>query len=159
MKNSCNPFWLSVLNHFDEKRYCQNGLTIPFLVGANQILSENKNPISIQELLKPIIDMEIKTKITMLRCHGIGEFVFGIVDWETKQLIEFHRKNGKELFREIGCLNIIDRSFEYLSDKEVIVKLEEKYISKIENGDYSKISGKWGPFSDEDINRINELKT
>ncbi len=158
MENSSYPIWLSVLKHFDKKYYFKNGLTIPFLIGADKLIKENSKPMSVREFLTPILNQEFETQITMLRCNGISEFVFGLIDWESKQLKNLQRKRGKELYREIGNLNIIDRSYEKYSDDEVVAKLEEEYSPKIDQEKYSKINGTWGPFSEEDINRINEIK-
>lgn len=158
MKNLSKPYWLIVLEHFEKHRYIQNGLTIPFLIGAEKFLSQEDDLLSVKEFLTQIIDRKIQRQITMQRCPDIGEYVFGLVDWETNQFKEFYKKSGKNMFRELGCLNILDRSYHEIEDiDEIIRKLEEIYNPLVNDMKYSKNFGEWSSFTEKDINRISEI--
>lgn len=149
-------YWLKVLEHFDEKGYFNNGLTIPFLIGSNTEISSNQNLISVRRFISQIMNKEIKEQIKILKCSHLDEYVFGILDDDT---IKYIQLKGTTLYRQVGNLVIIDNSFQEIEEIEEIENLlEELYQEIIDSKKFSKENGKWGPYSKIDLGRLKEIR-
>ena len=88
MPNS-DSYWLKVLKHYEKRRYIQNGLTIPFLVGSRTIVEPLRVLLSIEELLKSFTNSI--QPITLMKCQQLGEYVIGILDHESSLIrLKYH---------------------------------------------------------------------
>ena len=151
--------WLKTLIYFGEKRYYKNGLTVPFLCGANTILCEDKTPLSIEDLILEICDISFSYDISILKCGGLGEFVFGTLDSYSKKLYQDNLSKGREIYLKIDNIYVTDGSINNISNKsELSGFLEEKYNEKISNNLFSKNEGKWSDYVPKDLNRLNEIE-
>ena len=75
--------WFQVLTYFDAKSYFSNGLTIPFLLGANSVIKTDEEKRNVEEFFEEAIDESLPQKISLQRCGNIGEYVIGIFDDES----------------------------------------------------------------------------
>lgn len=149
--------WLKVLNHFDQKGYFQNGLTIPFLIGSRTITNPKQEILSVNDFFNELFDSKILIKI--LRCDYLGEYVISSFDYESNELRLNRIKKDKPLYREFGNLIIMDNSFKELSlNNQLISALSQSYQENINNGLFSRETGKWTPYSEKDKQRIKEVK-
>lgn len=149
-----NPEWYKLLKYYEKKGYVYNGLTIPFLVGVERLLSGNKNFDSF-ELVEQFFSDKLPNKIGMINCDTINEYVFGSVDKET---LLTQNTYSKPIFRLIDGLVINDDSFINHRDEQLKKILQEKYIDFINKENYSKNDGEWTFFTPLDLERINGLK-
>ena len=141
--------WLRVLSHFDGKGYFSNGLTIPFLIGANSIISPDNEILSVEQFLHEIVDESLPIKISIQRCGTIGEYVIGISD----------KDSPSELYRNFGNLYITDSSFSKMDTIEKIKSiLIEDYQNLVDDGLFSINRRVWGDYSEEDKEHLEELK-
>jgi hypothetical protein len=144
------PYWFGVLNHFDNREYIRNGLTVPFLIGSGGVISPASELLTIGEFMTEAVYSPLPRPITMMRCWNIGEIVIGVRDRETPDY----------LYPKIGNCMLIDDPFNGIEDfSAIVLALEERYENYISGGKFSKESGKWGDYSDEDKERLREVQT
>lgn len=148
MKESKISYWHLLLSYFESKGHIHNGLTIPFLIGAREILEPQANLLTINELVNSINTMGG----TILECPNIGEFVIGTVDSETLKYKSAYPKILDNIIVTDNSLNEVNN----LDD--LISHFEKLYQDKIPNKEYSKNYGVWGNFTEIELNRIEELK-
>lgn len=146
------PYWSAVLRHFERNNYVNNGLTIPFLIGARKIIEPNESLFTIPELLNSMDDSGIS--ITIMRCGNIDEYIFGLLDTETENYIQLYTKSY-DVIGKIVCTDDSLKGFAELS--EIISMLNREYEALIEKENYSKNFGVWGDFSKLDTRRISEI--
>jgi hypothetical protein len=159
MKDFDDKYWFEVLKHFDNKRYFQNGLTIPFLIGSKTILSDDKDILTVEMFLNQIENKEIPSPVTMLKCGNLGEYVIGILDNETNRFIHQYKKNDNCLYREFGSLVIVDDSFNGVNDfKEIKKILENSYQKIVDAKSFSREMGNWTIYSESDLEKLAEIK-
>lgn len=152
-------YWYKVLKHFDNKRYFQNGLTIPFLIGSITILSEGKTLITIEEFLSQIENEGISSPVTILKCKYLGEYVIGLLDSETNRMIRHYKTKNRRLYKEFGGLIIVDDSFKEIDNfKEITEILKNSYQKIIETNNFSRELGKWIPYTEIDLERLREIQ-
>src|SRR5690349_9865673 len=94
-------YWASVIKYFEANNYFRNGLTIPFILGANTILSQTQEIITVQEFLEQIGNDKFPKFIKILKCNYLGEYVISFLDYETTLAMEQNRKNGIELYKRV----------------------------------------------------------
>ncbi|THD34171.1 hypothetical protein [Flavobacterium lindanitolerans] len=141
--------WLQVLSHFDGRGYFSNGLTIPFLLGANSIISPDEELLSVEEFVNEIIDESLPIKISIQSCGNIGEYVIGIFD----------KESPAELYTNFGNLYVTDNSFSKTDTIDTIKRvLIDDYQNKIDIGLFSINNGEWGNYSQQEKDRLAELK-
>lgn len=146
------PYWYIVLRHFERSNYVDNGLTIPFLIGARKIIEPDKSLFTISELLNSIDNSSIS--ITFMKCGNINEYIIGLLDTETKNFTEQSPKSHDVIGR-IVCTDYSLKGFTELP--EIISMLNKEYEALIDEENYSKNSGIWGQFSKLDVRRISEI--
>lgn len=146
MSNSEN-YWYKLLKHFDSKNYFHNGLTLPFIIGSRIFIEPQNNLSSVNEIITEFNNSTFK--INVLKCGGIGEYVFRICD-----------VGDDKVYRNLENFVITDYSFSnYNSVNQIIKELENKYNNLLENQKYSKIKGEWKFFCDkEDIPKLKEIE-
>ena len=147
-----SPYWYRVLSHFERRRYIDNGLTIPFLIGSRTIVEPGERLETISELLTSL--SVSRHAVTILRCGRIKEFVIGLLDNETNSM----RTQYKNMFKEFGELLVVDNSFKNATKFEEMVSiLELEYGERIRSQTFSKESGQWFDFSSTDKLRLGEV--
>jgi hypothetical protein len=145
-------YWSKVLSHYERKRYYNNGLTIPFLIGSRTILEPHEKSQTVSEFLN---DLRSSNQcVTMMKCDTLKEYVIGLLDSETNLM----RKQYPKLYNELGSIIITDGSFAGVADfQDIITRLEDDYNEMIKNQTFSKDIGQWGYFSKVDQSRLNEV--
>ncbi len=144
------PYWYRIIVHFDNKKYISNGLTIPFLIGSSCIMHEHVKLISIEEFIRQAADTNMPRAITMLKCGMIKEYVFGVLDNESKPFLSY--------YKQIGNIVITDDSFHEVENiSDLILRLTKLYSPLIDTKKYSKNGGEWGGYTDLDLKRIKEV--
>lgn len=152
MNDKQYPYRFEILKHFKRKRYIENGLTIPFLIGARVIVEPEKELLSITEFFKEV--NSISTPIMMMKCSDINEYIFGILDGQTN----IYRQHFKNEYKEYQNIIITDNSVNEMSDfVEVINMLENLYDENIQMGNYSKVNGEWRKFTEENKFQLLEV--
>jgi len=148
------PYWFTLLNHFERCHYFQNGLTIPFIIAARSILEPNEKLQSVEQLLIDFSQNRTPRQITVLKCGDIREFVFGLLDRETKSTMKTY--NG--LYQEVENLVFTDDSLiDVKSLDGMILKMTGIYDPIVKRDSQSKIDGTWQRFSTKDEARIREI--
>lgn len=145
MSNS-KPYWYNLLIHFEENRYFTNGLTLPFILGSRTIIEPTLPLQSIEEFFKHA--EESKTYINVLKCGGIGEYVFRIGD-----------KEDVKVYDEKGIFIIPDLIFENCpGSSEIISELCKKYAYHLEKNFFSKNVEEWGNYTQNELEKLMEVK-
>ncbi|MDI5950213.1 hypothetical protein QLS91_16585 [Flavobacterium sp. LB2P84] len=148
------PLWFKVLCHFDDNNYFENGLTIPFLLGASSIINSSDAILSVEEFFLQAIDDSLPRKISLQKCGYIGEYVIGTIDKET-----INYPYGKAIAKQFGNISITDDSFlEILDSNEVKKILIDESQNLLDSNLYSINQGEWGNYSDIESSRIKELE-
>ncbi|MCK6609192.1 MAG: hypothetical protein L6Q46_12955 [Flavobacterium sp.] len=148
------PLWFKVLCHFDDNNYFENGLTIPFLIGAVSIINPDEDIISVEEFFLQAIDESLPRKISLQKCGFIGEYVIGTIDKET-----INYPYGKAITKQFGNICITDSSFLDIIDTHVVKKiLINESQDLLDSNVYSINQGNWGDYSDIEKSRLEELK-
>lgn len=150
-QRSENYIWFDLIQFFEWNHYIHNGLTIPFLVGAIEILQSRKMAIS--QLVKEFSDLTNKSRTTIMKCGNIGEFVIGIMDIESEN---YYNNYPQCLPIQFENLVVTDTSLnDYNNFSELVVLFEKEYFEGIKSELYSKNSGIWTKFTQTDIERID----
>lgn len=151
--------WYKVLQHFENKHYIQNGLTLPFLCGINTELLNENEPLTIDEFVELVISNKTEINISILKCPNIGEFVFGILDKHSIEVYKMNISKGSEIYSKIENFYITDGSIQGVGNLDEIIRLfSSKYEDKINERTFSKIDGNWQGYSETDKKRIHECK-
>lgn len=150
MNNKTFAYWYKLLNHFEKKNYISNGLTIPFLIGAVEVLQPNSEKWTISD----IIESFQQEGCTILKCGNIGEFVIGTINDLTEGEKKYFHNPCGEIF-------VTDTSLDDVNSTSELIKIfTELYESKIQEAKFSKnYLGEWSYFSIKDIERIKESIT
>jgi hypothetical protein len=140
-------YWFKLLQHFDNKNYFYNGLTLPFIIGSKIYIEPEEKLQSIREIIEDFNSS--KFFINVLKCGCIGEYVFRISD-----------SGDENIYRKLETFVITDSSFSnYTNIEEIIEELENEYGNCIKDGKFSKINGFWRSFClDNDIPKIKEIR-
>ena len=150
--NFTPPYWHKVLKHFDKNNYFNNGLTIPFLIGSRLIVEPQEGLLTINEFVEGINTSS--TPISIMKCNNIHEYVIGLLDRETNNL----RKGNENPFIEIGNIICTDLSLKGVATQvELIDILTDLYKGAMQNGNYSKVAGKWIQFTPLEKERLAEV--
>jgi hypothetical protein len=147
--------WFQVLTHFDRNGYFRNGLTIPFLLGANSVINPQEERLTVEAFFEEIMDESLSQKISLQKCEYIGEYVIGIFDNESAD----YPWGGRSLYKSFGNLYITDDSFSTISGshgiKAILIK---EYQNRIDREQFSINERNWGKYSEIEISRLEELK-
>jgi len=142
-----NKYWYKLLTHFEKKRYFQNGLTLPFIIGSRKFIEPQKNIQSIEKLISDFNNSDCY--INVLKCNLIGEYVFRISNSE-----------DRKIYGGIGNFVITDNSFSgYKNYSEISIELEKLYNETIIAEKFSRNIGEWNFFDlNKDVPKIKEVK-
>jgi hypothetical protein len=152
MENS--PLWFKVLCHFYDNNYFANGLTIPFLLSAASVIDTGNEILSVEDFVLQASDESIPEKISLQKCGSVGEYVLGIIDYET-----INYPYGKAIVKQFGNICITDNSFSDIHSIDDLKKiLNDASQNQLNSNLYSKNQGNWGQYSAIEIVRIKELK-
>lgn len=144
--------WFNVLTHFENKNYVYNGLTLPFLIGVHTILEPHSPLLSIEEFIHAASNS--CPPVTLMKCGNIGEYVFGTLDGETEAIC----KQYPNLYKKFENIIVTDNSFSNCQDiDEIIIILKDENQKRIDAKQFSKVSGEWGNYTKQDIERVKEL--
>jgi len=147
MTSETSPYWHRLLKHFENRGYVHNGLTIPFLIGALEIIEPNSQLWSIEA----IVGSFKKIGCTILKCGNLNEFVIGTLDSETLNY-------NKEYHRPCENIFITDHSlYQINSCAEIITLFKELYQSRLKEKEFSKVLGHWAYFTEIDLKQIREI--
>lgn len=141
--------WADIINHYTNKGYIINGLTLPFLIGSYNY-SNTENLISLEEIISNLLNYE--KPITLMLCPNIDEYIFNIMDLETFKV--------KKYFRQLDNIYITDGSLKDIKDvNELISFLDLRYYDVLEQNLFSKddITLKWRELDNEEIDRLKEV--
>lgn len=138
--------WCDLIEFFEKNHYIKNGLTIPYLIGALELLQERKMTIS--EFTDELLDPKNKKRPSIMKCGNIAELVIGVIDIYTIN-------TPNSMTKSIGNLSAYDDVLNKFTDKmELINHFENLYQSKVDSGEYSKNDGSWTNFTPTDLERI-----
>jgi hypothetical protein len=144
MKN--NTYWYRLLTHFEKQGYIQNGLTIPFIIGARSVIEPDKKIQSVKSLINDFKNSGYF--ISILKCDTIGEIVFNISN-----------ANDSIHYAKVENIVIIDDLIKTPNNLEdIITYLDNLYSEKIFNKTYSLNHGEWTAFTEIELQHINELR-
>ena len=139
---------------FQENDYIDNGLTIPFLIGASEII-EGK-PLSLKSIVVQLTNKNQLITPSIMKCETIGEIVVGVLDNES---VKSYSTLGDSKIKRIGKLTATDSSLDSIISLKDLFKLFYKaYSVKLKDGYYSKNNGVWGKFDKTDRDRLNHFK-
>lgn len=142
------PYWFKVLKHFEQKRYIQNGLTIPFLIGSRSIIEPSQPLQSISEFINDLIEGTEATKVTIMTCNDIKEYILALLDSDSVPYLSS--------YKALGNLICTDDSID--AEPSALVELiDEKYSSIIENATYSKNNGRWDEYTSIEVSQLSEI--
>ena len=137
-------YWYILLQHFEQKGYFENGLTIPFIIGSRAIIEPEQPLQSIEELIEDI--RSAPGFVSVLDCGQIGAHVFRLTD-----------KSEFNIYGGIENITITDSSFhDANSISDVITDLNKLYAKHISSGSYSRKGGEWVAYDELDLPRLRE---
>ena len=141
-------YWLKLLKHYEKHNYYQNGLTIPFLIGARTYLENGKTLLSVRELMSEFQNSLIA--VTMMKCVGINECVVGVMDYDSKKLAG--------VYKSFGSLFFTDHSFHKSNDISTVgIELDDLYGDYLKDERFSKVDGVWTQYNEMDKKRFAEV--
>ncbi|WP_316749599.1 hypothetical protein [Pedobacter gandavensis] len=146
MSLGLSPYWHRLLRHFERKGYIQNGLTIPFLIGALEVMEPDAKQWTINEMTESLNNIGC----TILKCSNIGEFVIGSLDTETLKCKKLYHKPCDKIIVTDSSLDQVKFFVELLS------LFDRLYQSRLDNKEFSKNDGSWTYFTRTDLDRIKE---
>jgi hypothetical protein len=146
-------YWHVLISHWVRERR-RNGLTIPFIIGANNfVANESKvNNMDVRELFRQIISDPSDEVFTLQNCENVVEYVIGLNSVNPKDGTIFSNPvTGKP--KLIAALNtrVLGTNIEAVTSS-----MAKRYNDCIINANYSRINLAWAPFSEEDVKMINE---
>lgn len=144
------PFWYKLIYYWCRKKN-RSGLTIPFIIGAQNILLPEKKLMEIETLLNEIKDTQLEEKVIIHYCYDLNEFVIGLEEKDFAVSSHFHN---------YGSFYIGDEKTEKFGDfNKIVSEMKSTYSGFIRDGLYSKdiLSSTWQPFQEKDINLIREV--
>ncbi|WP_348812444.1 hypothetical protein [Flavobacterium maritimum] len=148
------PLWFKILCHFDDNNYFENGLTIPFLLGASSIINPSDEILLVDDFFLQAIDESLPRKISLQKCGAIGQYVFGTIDRET-----INYPYGKAITKQFGNICITDNSFFNTTNSDEVKKgLIDESQNLLNSNLYSINQGSWGDYSNIEKSRLEELK-
>lgn len=144
-----SPSWLKVLAFHEQHGIIWNGLTIPFLIGAERLLNEKQSKYSVKDFFENVNNL--KTPITILKCSQIHEFVIGTLDSETQLILN---KNPNTYLRigNIICTDESLKDFKTADDFSAFCCAEYEKI--IQTDTFSLQNGAWRTFNRNELENI-----
>lgn len=148
------PYWYKLIIHW-VKAKGRNGLTIPFIIGAEQFNKPDLSveQISVWQLLTEIINSDTGDTITLLYCTDIGEYVLGLNHYYNTMKgteIKNDRTQNTTLLATLST-QILGNNIEDIGQS-----LTDRYAKCLNDKKYSLINSQWIDFADNDIDMIRE---
>lgn len=154
MAKQVSYIWCKLIQFFERNNYIHNGLTLPYLIGAIDLLEGRT--LSLKQLISELIDTQGDKRSTIMLCDHIGEYVIGILDSESEMYYKKFKTNSFKIFEN---LIVLDSS---LSNCKTVINLvnimEQRYNQIINSKNYSKVHGQWTKFIEDDLNNIRTFK-
>lgn len=153
--NTDFPIWFNVLQHYDNNNYFHNGLTIPFLIGASTIVKPENTLTTVNQFVSEIQNNNLPFKISLMKCNGINQYIAGILDKESENLLKSYTK---PIYKVFGNLIITDNSFKDANDIIDITNFfNNEYNAIIFNSKFSINNGIWSEYDELDKKRLSQL--
>lgn len=148
------PYWFKLIRNWVFNRR-GNGLTFPYLLGAQTIIEENSklNVADARLLLDEIFNSPVKNEtIEVFFCPNVQTYVFGLSPSGMRKFGQFFTS---QITNEIS---VVFRNKEIGYGKsEIIETLISQLSGAIESGNFSNDRGHWKPFSKTDIDSIKRV--
>lgn len=146
--------WCSLIEYSIKHKFVENGLTIPFLIGAIAIIRNRM--LTISEFTDELTDKNNSKRPTIMQCANIRQLIIGIAEFET---ISYINKSPLSEIKSFGNLIVTDASLNHLNSVENLKPHFEKlYIEKLNEGAFSLNEGKFDSFTKDDLNHIDAFK-
>lgn len=126
-----NPYWEILLTKWREVG--RDGFSIPYIIGSQQYLTENKNQ-NISELFMDIIN-NANQEIYLSYCMNIGDLILGIRDDSKKKIRGFFPHYDGQEQNKFYLTDFVKNLGINLED--IIENLSDKYALQIEKEQYS----------------------
>lgn len=142
------PYWYVLINYWC-RHLNRTGLTIPFIIGAQDYFLE-KRVYTIERLLEEIKDTMCSEKVVIRECSHLNEYVIGL-DENVYPIAD--------LYKNFGEFCIADEELEKETDYSSLVNtLTNKYEKPVVEECFSKSVSleRWIKFNDEDIKMIKD---
>jgi len=139
--------WYNFLYYWSFKRTeIGSGLTLPFLIGID-FLENKKLPQSTLQLLNEIDNNDLKKLFSIHYCVNIGEYILQLNEQQDIQSLAYYKKYNS-LYIGDSILKKKNGIF------EISQFFDKKYMKYILNLEFSKDSGNWRIFNDDEIQMI-----
>jgi|WetSurMetagenome_2_1015567.scaffolds.fasta_scaffold132312_2 hypothetical protein len=160
MKNANVPYWYRLITSLKSQKEITNGLTIPYIIGANKLIDDSLviDSSSIKQLLNELINSSMELVSVIQKCDN-KQYIIGLKDKKYCEKyfsheIFFTNSNGeKTLYLTLNAQNIgttineINETFINLYSKCL---LEQNF--SWDNNDYI-----WRPFNAHEKEQILNL--
>jgi hypothetical protein len=123
-----------------------SGLTLPFLIGV-EFLENKELPKSTLQLLNEIDNNDLNILFSIHYCPNIGEYILQLNEQQDIQSLAYYKKYNS-LFIGDSVLNKKQGIF------EISQFLDKKYMKYILNLEFSKDSGDWRKFNNNELQMI-----
>lgn len=158
MKNK-NPLWYNLISTFKNENMINNGLTIPFLIGAYQFKSIGEKTFSIQSVLSEIVNSRTELKPVLQHCPDIHQFVISlkseeIYNTDFKEDFAFKNPFGERTLVITQNASALGSSVEDISNS-----LFPKYASCLQAKEFSwsGYEQTWKRFNDKETKLIKTV--
>ena len=159
MKETAEPFWYRlIVGHISSPNTrIENGLTIPYIIGAKRIIEgSNVDENSVDSLLNEIVNSSTDEVAFIQKCPGIGKIVVAL---RQREFADKKFKTETSFINSSGQKSLYiskDASFLGKSLSEITDNLKKDYQDAINNEEFSWFGGKWNKFIKDDIKLIED---
>lgn len=155
-----DPFWYSLIISLKTKKVITNGLTLPYIIGADKVI--NKKPFddnSIPSLLKNIVNSQTEQIAVFQNCTDINQYVVGVENLDFcnlyfKNYLSFNnQENSKSLYITPNALSF----------GTTIAEIEKNLIDKFqgfiqdEKFSWNRSTSSWEKFTPKEIEILNSV--
>lgn len=147
-----NPYWYKLIL-FWKKINKKTGLTIPFIIGAEMLVTPNQKLKNVTQLLGEIMNSSNENIIVLNFCNDINEYVLTLDD-NPYRLIKQEFKSpitNKITLKMTPSTEILGTDFGSICES-----LEKRYSKQLQESTFSNTHFKWSPFSDGDKKMIEQ---
>lgn len=130
------------------------------MCGVQTVLDDVVNSLTVTDFFDIINSDDFEDEITIMKCGNINEYIFGILDTESKKAYLSYSEKGKEIYTRINNVFLIDNSIDNVeTEQELVSFFEKKYNGTLLSNEFSKVHGNWSEYAEIDRKRINEIKS
>lgn len=149
-----SAFWHRLISYWVNIKK-KNGLTIPFIIGAEQFDKKDYvfKPKDVSELLLEIRNSSLNDTLTLLYCDNIGDYVLGLNNPD-KPMIGTDIKN--EQTNKTTLIATFSTQILGSNIDDITNSLAKKYSKCLKDKKYSLINLQWTDFNESDIKMIKE---